>query len=66
MSLNKLRAAACIVFGLAFLNASAADTIKIAYVGGMSGPVALQALEVLKAFQAATSLVNSRGGALGG
>ena len=43
-----------------------AEPIKIAYIGGLSGPAALPALEVLKAFQAAVELVNSRGGVLGG
>ena len=43
-----------------------AETIKIAYVGGMSGPASLQALEILKDFQAAAELVNLRDGVLGG
>jgi branched-chain amino acid transport system substrate-binding protein len=66
MSFNKLRAAACTVFVFSFLTASAAEPIKIAFIGGMSGPMALPALENCKAFQAATELVNSHGGALGG
>ena len=66
MSVRKLRATACIVFAYSFLNASAAEPVKVAYIGGLSGPMALPALETMKAFQAATELVNSRGGAPGG
>ena len=66
MSLKKLRAAACIVLVYSFVNASAAEPIKIALIGGMSGSMALPALENLKVFQAATELVNSHGGVIGG
>lgn len=44
----------------------AADPIKIAFVGGLSGPSALQGEEQLKGFFAAADLVNSQGGVLGG
>ena len=49
-----------------FVPAWSAETIKIAYIGGLSGPAALPALEIFKAFQAAVELVNAGGGVLGG
>ncbi len=44
----------------------AADTIKLAVLGPMSGPFALQGEERLKIFQASADIVNARGGVLGG
>jgi len=46
--------------------AFAADTIKLAVLGPMSGPFALQGEERLKIFQASADIVNARGGVLGG
>jgi branched-chain amino acid transport system substrate-binding protein len=46
--------------------ALAADTIKLAVLGPMSGPFALQGEERLKIFQASADIVNARGGVLGG
>ena len=45
--------------------AVAADTIKIAFIGGLSGTFALQGEEQLKVFNAAADRVNARGGVLG-
>jgi len=42
--------------------ALAADTIKVAFLGSLSGPFALQGEETLKNVQAAADIVNSRGG----
>ena len=44
----------------------AADTVKIAFIGGLSGTFALQGEEQLKVFHVAADIVNSRGGVLGG
>jgi branched-chain amino acid transport system substrate-binding protein len=66
MFLNPLRVAACAAFVLCAVHASAAEPVKLAYIGSLSGTMALPALETMKAFQAATELVNSRGGAPGG
>ena len=46
--------------------AIAADTVKLAVLGPMSGPFALQGEERLKIFQASADIVNARGGVLGG
>jgi|KBSMisStandDraft_5_1062788.scaffolds.fasta_scaffold17302_5 branched-chain amino acid transport system substrate-binding protein len=46
--------------------ATAADTVKLAVLGPMSGPFALQGEERLKIFQASADIVNARGGVLGG
>jgi branched-chain amino acid transport system substrate-binding protein len=46
--------------------ASAADTVRIAFLGGLSGPYALQDEEMLKNVQTAVDMVNARGGVLGG
>lgn len=45
---------------------AAADTVRIAYIGMLSGPFALVGEEVLKTFRASADLVNARGGVLGG
>jgi branched-chain amino acid transport system substrate-binding protein len=59
-----------IVIGLALAFqlgcALAADTVKIAFIGGLSGTFALQGEEQLTVFNAAADMVNSRGGVLGG
>ena len=47
-------------------SAIAADTIRLAVLGPMSGPFALQGEERLKIFQASADIVNARGGVLGG
>ncbi len=44
----------------------AEESIKIAYIGGMSGPYALINEERFKVFLAAADIVNARGGILGG
>ncbi|MEO8007385.1 MAG: branched-chain amino acid ABC transporter substrate-binding protein [Betaproteobacteria bacterium] len=44
----------------------AADTIKLAVLGPMSGPFALLGEERLKIFQTSADIVNARGGVLGG
>jgi branched-chain amino acid transport system substrate-binding protein len=46
--------------------AYAAETFKVAFIGALSGPFALQSEETLKNISAAVDLVNSRGGILGG
>jgi branched-chain amino acid transport system substrate-binding protein len=46
--------------------AIAADTVKLAVLGPLSGPFALQGEERLKIFQAGADIVNARGGVLGG
>jgi branched-chain amino acid transport system substrate-binding protein len=46
-------------------SAFAADTIKIAFINGLSGTFAIQGEEQLKAFRAAADLVNGKGGVLG-
>jgi branched-chain amino acid transport system substrate-binding protein len=43
-----------------------AETIKLAFIGGLSGPYALQDEELLKNFRMAADLVNTAGGVLGG
>ena len=43
-----------------------AETIKLAFIGGLSGPYALQDEEILKNVQMAADLVNTAGGVLGG
>jgi branched-chain amino acid transport system substrate-binding protein len=54
------------VLALQLGGATAADTIKIAVVGPMSGPFALLGEERLKIFMASADIVNARGGVLGG
>src|SRR3954470_926729 len=44
----------------------AADTLKLAFIGSLSGPFALQGEETWKNISAAVDLVNSRGGVSGG
>ncbi len=58
--------AGCIALAANLPDAKSADSIKIAFIGGLSGPSALQGEEQLKGFFAAADLVNSQGGALGG
>jgi branched-chain amino acid transport system substrate-binding protein len=43
-----------------------ADTIRVAFLGSLSGPFALQGEETLKNLEAAADIVNSQGGVLGG
>ncbi len=54
------------VLALQLGGAKAADTIKIAVLGPMSGPFALLGEERLKIFMASADIVNARGGVLGG
>ena len=51
---------------LQFVPAWPADTIKLAFLGGLSGPYALQDEEMLKNVKAAADIVNARGGVAGG
>ena len=53
----------CVSYGPGIL---AADTVKLAYIVGLSGPYALPGEERVKTFQLAADLVNARGGVLGG
>ncbi len=63
----RFRRAAAAAFLAAQLGAAAAaDTIKLAVLGPMSGPFALLGEERLKIFQASADIVNTRGGVLGG
>jgi len=43
-----------------------AETIRIALIGGLSGPYALQDEEFLKNVEMAADIVNTKGGVLGG
>ncbi|MFO1320314.1 MAG: branched-chain amino acid ABC transporter substrate-binding protein [Burkholderiales bacterium] len=63
-----MRSRFCIAALLAFLvsNAQSADSVRIAYINGISGTFAIQGEEQLKAFRAAAEWVNGRGGLLGG
>ena len=49
-----------------FISAWADDTVKMAFLGSLSGPFALQGEETLKNLEAAADMVNARGGVLGG
>ncbi len=60
------RMAASAILAAQLGGAVAADTIKLAVLGPMSGPFALQGEERLKIFQASADIVNARGGVLGG
>src|SRR4051812_41401020 len=46
-------------------NSMAAETVKIAYINGVSGVFAVQGEEQLKVFRAAIDMVNAKGGVLG-
>ena len=61
-----LRMVVSAVFAVQLGGAIAADTIKLALLGPMSGPFALQGEERLKIFQASADIVNACGGVLGG
>ncbi len=62
--LGLLAAAALLAVQLSV--AFAAESVKLAVLGPMSGPFALQGEERLKIFQASADIVNARGGVLGG
>lgn len=66
MSSNLIRTAVAAILAFALSGALAADTIKVAFLGSLSGPFALQGEETLKNLQAATDFVNARGGVLDG
>ena len=66
MTLRLLRLVAAGFLAAQLGSAIAADTIKLALLGPMSGPFALQGEERLKIFQASADIVNARGGVLGG
>ncbi len=60
------RVAGALALALYCAIAAPAEPIKIAFLGSLSGPFALQGEETLKILQAAADLVNVRGGALDG
>jgi branched-chain amino acid transport system substrate-binding protein len=62
MSSNLVRAAVAAILAFALSGAHAADTIKVAFLGSLSGPFALQGEETLKNILAAADIVNARGG----
>ena len=66
MSSGLVRTVVAAILAFAFSSALAADTIKVAFLGSLSGPFALQGEETLKNIQAAVDLVNARGGVLDG
>lgn len=51
-----------LVLALSAWCAHAADSLKFAFLGSLSGPFALQGEETLKSLQAAADVVNARGG----
>jgi branched-chain amino acid transport system substrate-binding protein len=66
MSSHLFRFAVCAIIVVYGPGAVAADTVKIAYIVGLSGPYALPGEERVKTFQLAIDQVNARGGVLGG
>ena len=64
--LRFLRLVAAALLAAQLGGAIAGDTIRLAVLGPMSGPFALQGEERLKIFQASADIVNARGGVLGG
>jgi branched-chain amino acid transport system substrate-binding protein len=66
MSYKLARTAVAAILASTLSGAFAADTIKIAFLGSLSGPFALQGEETLKNVQAAADVVNARGGILEG
>lgn len=60
------RAAIASMLVIYAIGAPAADSIKLAYIVGLSGPYALPGEERVKTLQLAADLVNARGGVLGG
>jgi branched-chain amino acid transport system substrate-binding protein len=66
MSSNLVRTAVTAILAFALSSALAADTIKVAFLGSLSGPFALQGEETLKNILAAVDIVNARGGVLDG
>ncbi len=61
-----IRVASGAALALALCATHAADTVKLAFFGGLSGAQAHVSEEQLKAFKAAADFVNARGGVLGG
>ena len=62
---NFLRLIFCCLFSLACAQASAVDTIKIAFIDALSGQYADIGFDSLRQFQAAIAHTNANGGALG-
>ena len=60
------RVVAAMAFAVHFGAAGAAEPVRIAFFGSLSGPFALQGEETLKNLQAAADFVNARGGVLEG
>jgi branched-chain amino acid transport system substrate-binding protein len=61
-----LHSAVGVAFALQLSGAFGAENVRIAFIGSLSGPFALQGQETLKTIEAATDIVNSQGGVLGG
>src|SRR5882672_12349495 len=61
-----VRTVVAAILAVTLSGAFAADTIKVAFLGSLSGPFALQGEETLKNIQAAADFVNARGGVLDG
>lgn len=61
-----LRSVAIAVFAIHLCNVLAIEPVKIAFLGGLSGPYALQEEEAYKVATMMADIVNSRGGVLGG
>jgi branched-chain amino acid transport system substrate-binding protein len=61
-----VQAAVGVAIALQLSGAFGAENVKIAFIGSLSGAFALQGQETLKTIEAATDIVNSQGGVLGG
>jgi len=66
MRIAQIRIVAFAFLAFQFCGASAADTVKVAFIAPLSGTFALVFEENLKLFRAAADEVNARGGVLGG
>lgn len=66
MKASAIRHLVAVALMLTLFPAWPAETIKVAFLGTLSGPFALQGEETLKNIQAATDIVNARGGTLEG
>lgn len=61
-----VRLIACAIVAICALDVRAVDTIKIAFIGGLSGPSAYQGEEQLKTFYSAAELLNSESDGVAG
>src|SRR5215467_7082479 len=66
MNLRCFRAVLAAAFAFFLNGATAADTIRMAYIAPLSGTFALTFEELLKQFRAAADEINTKGGVLGG